>query len=161
MHVYACFVAEISTSSTWCQPLNNSSVLLQPHSSLRLLNCYLDYFIKHSFICGPLLQRTDFGSSFFKLMTWAMGVINSQNIINMINFQAEMYYIRISTMSTLMSHCQSKYYFGENTVNYTLQCAASPLRTESPAFKRTLQKSLPWFRRTSLSSSVQRTVSIL
>lgn len=93
-----------------CQPLNNSFVLLQPHSSLRLLNCYLDYFIKHSFICGPLLPGTDFGSSFFKLMIWAMGVINSLNIINMINFQAEIYYIRISTMSTEMHHCQNKYH---------------------------------------------------
>lgn len=49
-----------------------------------------------------------------------MGVINSQNIINMINFQAEIYYIRISTMSTEMHHCQNKYH-GKNGKCSTLE----------------------------------------
>lgn len=57
-----------------------------------------------------------------------MGVINSQNIINMINFQAEIYYIRISTMSTEMHHCQNEYH-GENGIRATLQVLV--LRTKS------------------------------
>lgn len=50
MHVFVCFVAEISTSSDRCLRLNNGSVLLLLHSGLRLLNCDLDYFIKRSFV---------------------------------------------------------------------------------------------------------------
>lgn len=55
-----------------------------------------------------------------------MGVINSQNIINMINFQAEIYYMRISAMSTEMHHCQNKYH-GENRMRSTLETLCSQL----------------------------------
>lgn len=79
MHVYADFAAEISTSSTWGQSLNNSTPLLVANSSLRLLSCYLYYFIKHSFRFSLVLNTTDFtGSSFLKLMVLAVGVINYQ-----------------------------------------------------------------------------------
>lgn len=71
MHVFVCFVAEISASSDWCLRLNNSSVLSLLCSGLRLLNCDLDYFIKHSFIlfaavfCQEQISQ-NFGYLFWK-----------------------------------------------------------------------------------------------
>lgn len=86
MHVYAC----LSTSSTWCQPLNNRLPLLAANWSLRLLICNLYYFIKHSFSLYVLVSP---GSCLPVLMAPALAIIQAQNITNTIKTLQEKLFI--------------------------------------------------------------------